>query len=1153
MCGIAGVVSQFEESPPPLGPVLDGLNDVLATLTPAATLATFQDGLSRMEAQKGVLRREGSLWQLSRTPELAQRVTSLAASLETLETGRPTDGDAEAWNAVAVRMRDLAWLLRHDVLGLAGQVVALVGAAARDNRHLFHHGWKIAATLSSLGRLEVRGRDSLGLSILVSFKDEAAGRAWHEKNAAALEKRRRIKDFVNGGVVVTGTTMLFTFKVAQEVGALGDNVARLHQDITRDALFIDALSNAATETNVYGHTRWASNGVINEQNCHPVTQETLGGATPTYWIAAALNGDVDNYQELRARYEAETGEKISPAITTDTKIIPMMISYYYRKTGDIDEAFRQAVSEFEGSVAIVMHTSLAPHRTWLALIGSGQSLCVGLTDNGSIYASELYGVVELADRFVRMDGMKELSPGNAETRGQIFALNGHHTQAGLGAIEATAFNGTTLPITPDDVKHSEITTRDINRDTFKHYLVKEIHEAPRSIERTLNGKFTLTGDQVRWLLDDKTVPSRITEGLKQGRITSVLLMGQGTAAVAGDAIAGYMRRLLQDTPISVSSTKATEFSGYHMPADLSNTLIIAVSQSGTTTDTNRTIDLCRSRGATVIGIVNRRNSDLVYKVDGVMYTSDGRDIEMSVASTKAFYSQVTAGYLLALYFAQAVGALAEHAVAERLHELVKLPELMGSVLARASEVEALADTYAPVRRDWAVAGSGFNRPAADEIRIKLSELCYKSIASDSIEDKKHIDLSSEPLVLVCTAGLPAVALKDAVKEIAIFKSHKSCPIVIASQSAEGFERYAAGLIRVPDASDAASVLLNTLVGHLWGYYSALAIDAGAGVVRQARAALVRLITASEEGLSEASYRAPLTAAATQVLDRLRQGRFNSSLSSATAAQLTLLLQYVLGRMPLSAFAEDFAQEATPARLYETVLQTLTQAIQELSRPVDAIKHQAKTITVGISRAEEKFEGALFASLVAAGTAMEAVSYKDLMLLSALNPAISGVAGSTRYRVSNLGELGEPTDATRISVEQRAGVAAGLKSRTESNPILSGNKRLVVANRTAFVGVGRSDMRPIVILPLFSRGTCDGLLLLHVQFHETLSLAQRRKLVSDMNRYDALRAMVTEANVPWRDEWLESFTPQELATSPVEELAQAIVRPTAPALAHGTVT
>ncbi len=121
--------------------------------------------------------------------------------------------------------------------------------------------------------------------------------------------------------------------------------------------------------------------------------------------------------------------------------------------------------------------------------------------------------------------------------------------------------------------------------------------------------------------------------------------------------------LLADGALDVDQITATELSGFQLRLDMRDTLIVAVSQSGTTTDTNRTVDLARQRGATVIAIVNRRNSDLTDKADGVIYTSDGRDVEMSVASTKAFYAQVAAGALLACAITAAAGiGNGDHAV-----------------------------------------------------------------------------------------------------------------------------------------------------------------------------------------------------------------------------------------------------------------------------------------------------------------------------------------------------------------------------------------------------------------------------------------------------------------------------------------------------------
>ena len=157
----------------------------------------------------------------------------------------------------------------------------------------------------------------------------------------------------------------------------------------------------------------------------------------------------------------------------------------------------------------------------------------------------------------------------------------------------------------------------------------------------------------------------------------------------------------------------------------------------------------------MIAIVNRRNSDLVDKSDGVLYTSDGRDVEMSVASTKAFYAQVAAGFLLAFAIADAVGALdRRRPTRPAARRCATCPTRCDAVLAqRGRDRRGRAAARAAAGATGRSSATAPNRIAADEVRIKLSELCYKSIACDATEDKKHIDLSSEPLILVCAAGL----------------------------------------------------------------------------------------------------------------------------------------------------------------------------------------------------------------------------------------------------------------------------------------------------------------------------------------------------------------------------------------------------------------
>ena len=211
---------------------------------------------------------------------------------------------------------------------------------------------------------------------------------------------------------------------------------------------------------------------------------------------------------------------------------------------------------------------------------------------------------------------------------------------------------------------------------------------------------------------------------------------------------------------------------------------------------------------------------------------------MSVASTKAFYAQVVAGVLLSSALANLIDTARNQT--EILSALRQLPKSMEQVLTTRPSIAIAAQRHAPQKRYWAVVGNGPNRIAANEIRIKLSELCYKAIAEDGTEDKKHIDLSSEPLIFVCAAGLSGSNIDDVAKEVAIYRAHKAIPVVVASENESRFET-AAELLTVPQLHPALDFILATIVGHLFGYEAALAIDNQALPLRQMRSTLETII------------------------------------------------------------------------------------------------------------------------------------------------------------------------------------------------------------------------------------------------------------------------------------------------------------------------
>ena len=1047
-----------------------------------------------------------------------------------LEAAVDLDPDAlERANGELIAFRDATWAIRHDRLRTAAAVELLAGRGAAPAAVAGYLA--VQQALSAIDRMEVRGRDSAGIHLYVwdhglSADDPAV--------AALVASRATDPLFQNNSVRVAGRTLSFVYKAAAEIGELGDNTAALRSAVQADALLRLALSQPGARLSVVGHTRWASVGIISEANCHPINSEELelsaGEERP--YVVAALNGDVDNHADVKV----QLGLRIAGPITTDAKVIPAAVARHADHTGgDLVEAFRRSVASFDGSVAIAASAADLPDHVFLALRGSGQGVYVGLGEDLFIVASEPYGMVEETMRYVRLDGETPARPGELASRGQVLVLDAAHAGE-LAGMRRMAYDGTPLPLTDADVATAEVTTRDIDRGAAPHFLLKEITEAPESLRKTLRGKIVQRDGLYRAVLGDRALPPAVAARLANGELRKVRVIGQGTAAVAGRSAAAVLD-VLSEGHLDVDPITATELSGFHMRLDMSDTLVIAVSQSGTTTDTNRTVDLVRGRGATVLAIVNRRNSDLTDKADGVLYTSDGRDVEMSVASTKAFYAQVAAGTLLACAITDAAGVGSAARRSEVLASLRELPAAMREVLARRPVIAQAAQRFAPAKRYWAVVGNGPNTVAAQEVRIKLSELCYKSIACDVTEDKKHIDLSSEPLILVCAAGLMGGTADDVAKEVAIYKAHKATPIVIATEADERFSA-AAAVLSVPAVDPALGFVLSAMVGHLWGYEAALAIDGSARPLREARELIERSIAAASDGEGVLRLiRAELPALADRYFDTLRAGGYDGHLEASTAVRLATILRDALSDRPLEEYQRATGKVGTPSVLVDDLTAALTRAIEELTRPVDAIKHQAKTVTVGISRNDEGvIDRMLVQAVLQAGASRDRLTYRTLKVVADLDAAVESVVGFTRYAIDGDPALHGPLGAT-ISIVDRGGLSRDVPSRVEEHNQLVGTKRRVASEREVLVVRGRSDGRTVVLVPEVKAGICTGITLLHVRFHDRLPVPVIRGVLQGYDRrYDRLVDWVSETEGSFRDDLLADVAVADLLINPITDVA-----------------
>ena len=1135
MCGIIALVrGPGARRLLPDADILDRLDRIQRGVAGGAGLvATARAAVAELAELDAILRDIDGVALLVREQELVIRIGAVCATVgdwvanaeSHLDAGDAiVEGTLEDANASVLALKDALWAVERDRLPTAEAVRDLVGAGASWSA--IEVGTSIQQALSALDRLEVRGRDSAGLTLLVrdhglDLDDPAIRRLLKARTADPLFRSLAVRSAEGH--------LSFVYKAAAEIGELGDNTRSIRAALAGDDLLRLALTGDRASAVVLGHTRWASVGIISQPNAHPIDSLELERPDGPY-VTAVLNGDVDNFADLRAA----DGLRVAAEITTDAKVIPTLVSRRLAEGSGLIDAFRDTVATFEGSVAIGASSATDPDHLLLALRGSGQGVYIGLADHCYVVASEPYGVVELTDTYLRLDGETPANPDNPNaSRGQIVVLDG--SQAGtVEGITRQAYDGTALPVAPDELQRAQITTRDIDRGAFPHFLLKEITEAPVSFRKTLRGKLVDGPDGPTITLGTDVLPEQLRADLRSGAITRVQVIGQGTAHIAGTSLAAALEAASPDGCLRIDARPATELSGFGLRTDMSDTLVVAISQSGTTTDTNRTVDLVRARGARVVAIVNRRQSDLTDKADGVLYTSDGRDVEMSVASTKAFYSQIAAGFLLAWAIAAEVGGTVDRPLVEALRAL---PAALEATVARRAQMAAAAQQLAPSNRYWAVVGNGNNRIAAEELRIKLSELCYKAIACDATEDKKHIDLSSEPMILVCAAGLEGSTADDVAKEIAIYRAHKATPIVIAT---DGEGRFAAAhqVLTVPKTHPQLGFVLSAMAGHLFGYEAALAIDAQARPLREARAAIEDAVGDQAVTDGDALLRAlrpELTNAAQRFYDGLRSGSYDGHLEASTAVRLASSFRYAIGIASLEGYQAEHGRIGTPAVVVDDLTAALTGGIEELTRPVDAIKHQAKTVTVGISRSDETLlQPALVQAVLAAGTARDRLTYKTLRTLADLDPVVEEVIGWIRYELD--GDPGE--GEVPVVVVDRGGIALDIPSRTERSGLLRGTKHTVALERQVFVTRGREDGRIVVIVPETKDDRATGITLLHVRLHDHLSVgAARGALQGYRNRWAGLRDAVLETEPTFRDDLLTTVPAVELLAAPLAQLAE----------------
>lgn len=557
------------------------------------------------------------------------------------------------------------------------------------------------------------------------------------------------------------------------VAVIEDGAIRRARSVKRVQELVEQVEAEKLDSTVgIAHTRWATHGGPVVCNAHP---HIAGGR-----IALVHNGIIENYAEIRE-------ELLSAGVTfesqTDTEVLAHLVNHYYE--GDLLAAVERALNRVRGAYGIAVMALDEPGRIVAARLGS--PMVVGLADEGNFIASDAMALAGVTDRI-------------------IFVEDGDVADVTTEKVAIYAHEGKDYRPVERRVMKVQAYTGAAELGPYRHYMQKEIFEQPRAFGDTLEGVEgitpTLFGKEAEEVFKD---------------VNRVLIIACGTSFYAG-LTAKYWLEAVAGMPCDVEV--ASEYR-YREPVTDPKTLVVTVSQSGETADTIAALKFAKSRGmAKTLAVCNVAQSALVR--ESLLHYITRAGVEIGVASTKAFTTQLAALYLLTLVFAKLRGRLDEKAEAEALTRLRHVPTALTAVLALEPQIIAWAERFA--RKEHALfLGRGMHYPIALEGALKLKEISYIHAEAYPAGELKH-----GPLALV-DENMPVVTIAPNDELIEKLKSNMQevrarggeLYVFADGDSAIASEEHV-HVIRLPENYGDLSPVLHVVPLQLLAYHTALA-------------------------------------------------------------------------------------------------------------------------------------------------------------------------------------------------------------------------------------------------------------------------------------------------------------------------------------------
>ena len=532
--------------------------------------------------------------------------------------------------------------------------------------------------------------------------------------------------------------------------------------------------NAICGTSGIGHTRWATHGEPSEQNAHPHYSDD-------YSLVVVHNGIIENYLELKEKLKKAGYTFYSQ---TDTEVAAKLIDYYYKKVnGDYLEAISRAMLRIRGSYAMGIMFTDCPDKIFAARKDS--PLIVGHNESGTFIASDVPAILKYT-RQVYYIGNMEIAVLDKDS---VHFYNVDRDEIEKESVEIKW-----------DAQAAE-------RGGFEHFMMKEIHEQPKAVEDTLHA----------YVKDGRIdfAQAGLTDAILKD-LERIYIVACGSAYHVG-IVGKYVMEDMAEIPVEVEL--ASEFR-YRNPKLVKNSLVIVISQSGETADSLAALRLAKEKGIPTLGIINVLGSSIAREADHVLYTFAGPEI--SVATTKAYSTQLIVIYLLAMQCALVKEGLQEDGFAEMLHELEEIPSKIQKILDDKERLQWFASKYANAK-DVFFIGRGIDYAISLEGSLKLKEISYIHSEAYAAGELKHGTISLvEEGILVIGVLTQKELFEKTLSNMVEVKSRGAYLMGITTYGNYNIEDTANFSVYIPKTNPLFATSLAIVPLQLLGYYVSVA-------------------------------------------------------------------------------------------------------------------------------------------------------------------------------------------------------------------------------------------------------------------------------------------------------------------------------------------